>query len=174
MLEHICPTDNGLFHIQQTVFHDFLPSEVRILIVQRAGVKLLLHRFEICLWATPNLKRPGNHLLITLFQFRQTPGIFQSDLLIPSQSAVLVASLLGVPFFLYGLIAEVGILHSPGQIGQPMQPPCMDLSSVGTQFLQPRRCQMLRHNMLNAVVVIVQMGIDTLCFNRTIVLKSLK
>ena len=154
MFKHVCPTGCGLLHIQQAVFHDLPAGEIHILIIQSAGIKLLFRRLEVRLRAGPDLESPGNHLAASFFQLRQAPGLLLADLLVHPQTAVFIPLLL-VPLFLETLIAEIGVVTGQGQVGQAVQPCRMDLRCIGSQFLCPGRRQVLRHDVLNAVLIVV-------------------
>ena len=155
MFKHVRPTGCGLLRIQQAVFHELPAGEIHILIIQRAGIKLLFRRLEVRLRAGPDSKRLGDHLSASLLQLRQAPRLLLADLLIHPQAAVSISALFSVPLLLETLVAEVRVITSQRQVGQAVQPCRMDLRCIGSQRLRPGRRQVLGHNVLNAVLIVV-------------------
>ena len=155
MFKHICPTGCRLLHIQQAVFHDLPTGKINILIIQRAGIKLLFRRLEICLRTAPDLESPGNHLAASFLQLRQAPGLLLPDFLVHPQAAAPVSALLGVPLLPKVFVAEIRVVPGQRQIGQAVQPCRMDLRCIGSQLFRPGWRQVLGHNVLNAVLIVV-------------------
>ena len=174
MLEHINPAAHRLLGILVAVFDNVPAGQVGIFIIERAGIEFLLCRDKRCFRVCPYLFGKRDHPGIAFLKLRKTPRLLLCDLQVHSQTAGFISAFFCIPFLGEGLVAEARIVSGQSQVGQPVQPCAVYLRGICPEGFRPCRRQVLRHDVLDGIVVIVQMLIDVLRLNRAIVFKALK